>query len=238
MNTYDFNRSFVTFVTRNYSNQARIQIEAICHLTDRAKGTTEAYYLVASCKGEDTYGAGVLFYDPNYDFSAIFSATDYFILRVGVPYGSRQNSAGHIADFFEEVHIAPHRLDGELLSTQEAIVAATLANRPLVGQSELADPAGRYHATITYPIKTMNVNDRRNIFQIDTGPILLPDFGSQAALPVERFHWAYVAFSKPDEAYFVLQAPTSVVPNQPDSPQVSHYSRIIGQAAKNRVIAL
>jgi hypothetical protein len=233
--TYNFNRSFVTFVTRDFANQARIQIEAICHLTDQLQGTTESFYLVASCKGEDTYGSGVLFYEPNYDFSAIFSATDYFIMRVGVPHGSKQNSIGCSADFFEEVRIAPHEVEGDTLANHEAIVRATLANRPLNGHTKIVDPGGRYHATLVYPIKTINANDRRNIYQVDTGPIL---FASKHERIIERFELAYVAYNQAAEAYFVIQEPIPVIANQPDAPKVSHYARIVGQGAKNQVVAL
>lgn len=238
MDTYDFSQSFVTFITRGYENQARIQVEAVCHLTDQEQGTTEDYYLVASCKAEDTYGSGVLFVTPNYDFSAIFSSTEYLLIRVGVPHGSKKNSVGRHTDFFEEIRIAPLQTQGEILETREAIIQATLANRRLNGYSEIADPTGRFQVTIDYPIKTINVNDRRNIYQVDTGPLLLPNSEAQKEYAVQQFQLAFIAYSKPDEAYFVIQEPTPVNPDQPDSLQVSHYSRVFGQKVKNIVIAL
>jgi hypothetical protein len=73
METCDFSRSFITFVTQNQTNNARIQVESRCILIDRKSGTSEIYYLVASCKGEDTYGEGRLFLVPSYDFCMIYS---------------------------------------------------------------------------------------------------------------------------------------------------------------------
>ena len=61
MTTWDFSRSFATFVTGGRGNNARIQVEAVCEI---AGG--ERYVLVASCKAEDTYAEENLFREPNY----------------------------------------------------------------------------------------------------------------------------------------------------------------------------
>lgn len=84
MESCDFSRSFITFLTKNRSNNARIQVEARCEITDRKTGESESYYLVASCKGEDTYGEGCLFLQPSYDFCMIYSSKDFMIIRTYV----------------------------------------------------------------------------------------------------------------------------------------------------------
>jgi len=232
----DFSRSFVTFVTPGRGNNARIQVEAICTLTDTSAGTTEDYHLVASCKGEDTYGTGVLFLDPSYDFCAIFSPKEFHIIRVGAPY-KKMNTVGAIEERFEAVHIDIRRVEAELLRGNDAIVKATLSNRVINARTELFDPAGRYRALVEYPVKTMNVNDIRMTYQVDTGPILLPDFEAAAGRVVERFQLAFIAFNRPDEAYFVIQEPIPALPGCPDSPKICHYSRIVRLAASNTVLA-
>jgi hypothetical protein len=237
MQTCDFGRSFVTFITPGRENNARIQVEARCTITEIATGKTGDYYLVASCKGEDTYGTGILFLDPSYDFCGIFSAGEFILIRAGVPY-RENNTVGDIRDRFEGVRFDIAPAPGEVLEHNPAIVQATLANRLLNGRCEIADEAGRYRAEIEFPIKTMNVNDIRNMYQVDTGPILLPDFASAQERMVERFQLAFVAYNRPDEAYFVIQEPVAVAPDRADSTRVSHYSRIVRLAANNAVIAL
>jgi hypothetical protein len=91
---------------------------------------------------------------------------------------------------------------------------------------------------IEFPVKTMNVNDINNIYQVDTGPILLPDFEAKKERMVERFQLAFVAYNKPDEAYFVIQEPIPAVSGQADGPKMSHYSRIVRTDSKNAVMAL
>jgi hypothetical protein len=91
---------------------------------------------------------------------------------------------------------------------------------------------------IEFPVKTMNVNDINNIYQVDTGPILLPDFEAKKERMVERFQLAFVAYNKPDEAYFVIQEPIPAVSGRADGPKMSHYSRIVRTDSKNAVMAL
>jgi hypothetical protein len=76
----------------------------------------------------------------------------------------------------------------------------------------------------------------RNAYQVDTGPILLPDFTSNKERLVERFQLAFVAYNQPDEAYFVIQEPTPIVEGSND--KVSCYSRVTSAKAKNAVVAL
>jgi len=237
METCDFSRSFVTFVTRERANNARIQVEARCALTDVRDGSSEDYFLVASCKGEDTYGSGVLFLEPSYDFCGIFSAREFILIRAGVPYHAR-DTVGANRDLFDDVLFYIRTVEAEALDTNEAIVQATLANRVINGRVEIADPTGRYRASIEFPIKTMNVNDIRNVYQVDTGPVLVPDFASSRERMVERFDLAYVAYNTPDEAYFVIQEPIAIDPQQPDGPMVSHYSRIVRMATRNSLLAM
>ena len=72
MNPYDYSRSFVTFVTPNRANNARLQIQSRCILTDTESFETKEYCFYASCKSEATFAKKNLFYDKNYDFCGIF----------------------------------------------------------------------------------------------------------------------------------------------------------------------
>ena len=234
MTSCDFSRSFVTFVSP--INNARIQVEARCELSDQNTGATENYYLVASCKGEDTYGAGRLFLVPSYDFCMIYSSQDFMIIRTHSNAERDNTTVGDNQGHFLDVNFHIAMVKAEELGNNEDIVQATLAPRILNGRTEIADATGRYRALLEFPIKTMNVNDQRHIYQVDTGPILLPDFTSEKERRVERFQLAFVAYSKPEEVYFVIQEPTSITEGSPD--KVSFYSRVTRAEGKNAVVAL
>lgn len=241
MKSCDFSRSFITFVTKERSNNARIQVEARCEIFDQQTGKSEDYYLVASCKGEDTYGTGRLFLEPSYDFCMIYSAADFMIIRTHGNAERNNTTVGENRGFFLDVHFHIKLVEAELLPDNKAVAAATLDNRRLNGRTEIVSPNGRYRAIMEFPVKTMNVNDIQWIYQVDTGPILLPDFESEQSEQkrmVERFQLAFVAYNKDDEAYFVILEPTPVLADNPNRPKVSHYSRIVWMDAKNSLLTL
>jgi hypothetical protein len=235
METCDFSRSFITFVTKNRTNNARIQIEARCEMLDQENGTTENYYLVASCKGEDTYGKGCLFLVPNYDFCMIYSSKDFMIIRTHGNAELNNTTVGDNQGYFLDVHFHIKMIEAEILNENSKIVQATLSNRLLNGRTEITDETKRFRAMIEFPIKTMNVNDISVMYQVDTGPILLPDFTSAKERVVERFNLAYVAYNRPDEAYFAILEPMPI--KEGSSDKVSHYSRVVRFGARNSVTA-
>jgi len=218
------------------SNNARIQVEARCNLLNQKTGESEDYYLVASCKGEDTYGEGCLFLVPSYDFCMVYSSKDFMIIRTHANAERDNITVGDNRGHFLDVHFHIRMVDAEVLEGAEAIVQAALANHILNGRTEITDEAGQYRAMLEFPIKTMNVNDISVMYQVDTGPIILPDFTSSKERMVENFQLAFVAYNRFDEAYFVIQEPTPV--SVGSSEKVSHYSRVVRANASNAVIAL
>ena len=56
----------------------------------------------------------------------------------------------------------------------------------------------------------MNVLRAEVRFQIDTGPIIVPDFGSTAELAVARFDLAHVVYNLFDRGEMILRKPIAV----------------------------
>jgi len=238
MDVLDFSRSFVTFVTKGRANNARIQVECRCQVSMPGAGSTE-FLLVASCKAEDTYAEEKLFRVPNYDFCGIFSGGDYQIIRTHPTTDQGGKETGSTAERFEDLLIhCPTAASTRECRTSAEIVQATLANQPLVGVTGLRDERSGRSATIDYPIKTMNANDQRNVFQVDTGPVLFPDLGLPSARAIEWFELAYVAWNRLDRAEFIVQQPTQASPEEPGGLLVPHYSLIRETEATNAIIAL
>lgn len=233
MRVCDFAGSYVTFVTPGRENNARIQVEATCELG--AEGRSTRYLLVASCKAEATYADDDLFRLPNYDFSCIFSDTEHRIIRVHLPLSDEWVETGVSDERFEQVHIHVAETAARLCEDEEAIVRATLDNLPLIGQTELLDDSGEVCARMEYPIKTMNVNDQRWAFQVDTGPMIRPDLSREVTQEIERFDLAFIAYNRFDRAELVIQEPT---PAGEGGPPAGHYSRVEKVEARNRVLCV
>ncbi len=250
MEVCDYSRSFLTFVTEERGNNARIQLDARCELFPEDSDKPVEFVLGASCKSEDTYAPENLFLEPNYDFCPIFSDTEYAIIRtyasaepdeVAKPDGVEKPcgmAAGLITDSFLEVPIHRETVPGaRVLADNAEIVQATLNNEPLVGRVEIIDNSGQPRALLEFPIKTMNVNDIEDIFQVDTGPLLLPDLDWRGDLRVECFRRAFVAYNTFEGADFVAQRPTPTSDTDA-AVRVYHYSKMLTLPTRNWVISL
>jgi len=235
----DYAASYVTFVTPGRGNLARLQIESRCMLLDENGELVEEFFQFASCKSENTYAAENLFQDPNYDFSGIFSREHFVIFRAHAPYSDIYAQRSDVRPRFEDLLFQIRAARGvQVLVENPAIVAATLKGLPLVGRTEIHDEASGGRAIIEYPVKTMNVNDLKNMYQVDTGPLAFPDFTAAAERPIDRMELAYVAHNRPDEAYFIVQRPTPIVVDEAEVCDVCHYSDIRHLPAENTLMSL
>ncbi len=234
MTAIDFGRSFVTFVTPGRANNARIQVECRCEFSDAEAGTNEELFLVASCKSEATYAEKDLFTSPNYDFCGVFNETQLSIIRTPASAADQRPDVSPVEGRFLEVYRQIVSAPAEPLPTSADVVAATLAGKPIVARTVFGDPSGRYKCALEYPVKTMNANDIRPMYQVDTGPVPFPTFDPDVELTAGRFRLAFVAFNAPHSADFVIQTPTEIAPGV----QTPHYSEIISLEATNELFAL
>lgn len=228
----DYGRSYVTFVTPGRGNNARLQVESVCTIKDAAAGTRTDYFFFASCKSEHTFAERGLFHEENYDFCGIFSDTEYAIFRTHATHTDGWREEGLWADRFEEVRFGLVKATTEPLDAADKIVQASLSGIPLIGEVTLT--GGTLSATLQFPIKTMNANDIETIYQVDTGPLPLPDLDAAVERHVQRFSPAYVAYNAPDFADFVVQQPVVAA----GSVAVTHYANPISLPARTRVLAV
>ena len=235
MQVLDYGRSFVTFVTQGRGNNARLQVESVCTLTDVEADTADDFYFFASCKSEDTFASRNLFYPDNYDFCGIFSAEEYAIFRTRATRSDGFRDQGRWRERFEDVARQIVRVEGRELAGNDQIVQASLDGIPLVGVVEIDSADRKYRARLEFPVKTMNANDIRMIWQVDTGPLPFPDFAVRTELEIERFSPAYVAYNAPDFADFVVQQPLAVGGG---AVEVDHYSGLVSLPARTRVVAV
>ena len=142
---------------------------------------------------------------PNYEFSGIWSREEFLLIRTHWVSERDNRMYGVIREHWDDVHLdIRHFPQAEELPDRGSIVTATLANRPLIARTELYDEGGRQRAVLEYPVRTMNVlpvqaegipRDPPQ-FQVDTGPLIVPDFGSTAEHQIERFDMGYVVYQE------------------------------------------
>jgi len=258
MQTTDFSRSFVTFrldtlkkqpVTVSHKpphslNNARIQLDCVCTITEKESGRAQQFVLGANCKTERVCVDRDIWTDPNADYVPVFSAEQFLILKAWARAGMTvmlyppslgkqpERQVGRIADTYDSVRIHIMSRDAVLMPTSRDIVQAALANRPLNAQTVIEND--RYSAIIEYPIKTFNVNERDWVYQTDTGPVLLPDLERAPDDLIAGMELAFIAFNAPDWAEVIVRTPTPIA----DGVSVHHYSRTQRLTTRNAVIAL
>lgn len=227
-------------------NNARIQLDSRCTIHDRETGESTDYFLGASCKTERVGVARDIWLDPNADFAPVLSTDEFLDLKswaligMGPEYYPRERGRqqertfARVADAFDKVSFHLHMSEAQPLHDPAEIVAATLANEQLAARVEFT-ALDRYDVAIDFPIKTMNANERDQVYQTDTGPMLLPDFSREASgRMIERFRRAYAAFNCPDWTEFIVEEPTDLGQGM----ATNHYSRPVRLETRNTVFRL
>ena len=188
---------------------------------------------------------------PNYDFRGIFGRTEHRILRkhwvsdpdylddagLNTTGGRVLDEVGRHSDRWTEVRLDIGRFDSFTeLAGRQSVVDATLQNRPLVSRTELTDEASGVRAVLEYPVKTMNVMKSPVRYQVDTGPIILPDFGSTADSAIARFDLAHVVYNLFDRGELILRKPIAIGEGAPRI-SVTDYSHRIEYTGRNTLLA-
>ena len=226
-------------------NNARIPLDSWIHLTEKATGETREFVLGASCKTERVGAPKDIWTNPNADFKPVFSQDQFMMIKTFDRVGQRvqlypptlgdqpERQIGRCEENFANVRIDLARREGTILDKTEDVVQATLDNRQLVARTEYEDE--RYRVILDYPIKTINVNERDNFFQTDTGPHLYPDLSRDPDDLIEGMELAFSAFNTPDWIEFIVRVPTSLT----DNISVHHYSKSVRvDSVKNTVVGL
>jgi len=218
-------------------NKARIQLEAIVDVIDDETGASEQLVLIAACRTEWVYAERGLFQIPSREYRNIYSLREQRTMGRAITHDGETSRATPITDHFRSIEIEVVRFPASrVLDTPQAINEATGSNVPLVGRTELRDKNRRRYI-LEYPIKTMNFRPENSSFQVDTGPLLVPDFDSEEAKPIDRLEMAHIAYNRLDRAEFILRRPTAISGDAGrELTTVLHYSEVRELAAATRIL--
>jgi hypothetical protein len=258
MKLIEFSRSFLTFridtlkkppATVSHEppftlNNVRIPIECRCRIIEKASGDSEDFVLGASCKTERVGVDRDVWTHPNADFTPIFSQKQGLLIKtfdhIQRHVAFYPASAGMqpdrqivlLEEAFDRTSIDLSYVEGELLSSAEQINKAILNNEPMTATTRIN--TDRYEAVLDYPVKTINANERDNIYQTDTGPVMLPDLSRNSDEMIEGFQLAYSAFSDPGWIEFIVREPVKIA----QGVNVYHYNRPERLDAQNQLFRL
>ena len=235
----DYGRSF--YCNTAEFNSVRMWIESRTILIDPKAGTTTIYYQGASCKSENTFGEKDLFYKDNYDFLPIFGDGKVLVFRRRAnqpPEGYRTIKKMEEMWGADPVIYLPLPEVVTELDTWEKIRNATAAGFPIVTRTEFQNPETGLKAIIECPCKTMNISHPKKMYQVDTGPVALPDLSKRYDDQIDCLSLAFIAFNKPYFADFVIEAPTPILKEGKEVANIYHYSRLVTLTTVNKIFAL
>ncbi len=230
----DYGRSFLSGVAP--WNRVRFWIESRTRVIDESTGKHEDFLQCAACKSENTFASKDLFQKDNYDFTPIFGPEFGIIFRRKAYLSPNYREVRRAATMWDGQTHRLHEAAGvQALSSNASIRKATHEGRPLVAQTEIFDRTNRLRAILEYPVKTMNIHDEKDLYQVDTGPVALPDLSRRNARLVDSISLAFVAFNAPHFADFVVEDVTPIVMGGKEAARVRHYSRLLTLPAENRL---
>jgi hypothetical protein len=248
MNICDFTRSYIRWnngPVRNdnrkpghmpWGNRVRIELDARCTIIDETAGKEEEFVLVASCRSEWMYRDDTLFQDDSREFREVWSAKESISVGYGLAHCGWDETPTKLADRFIDsgIEINFHEQAREL-EDDDAVVEASLGSRPIIARTEFSDDASGLRAVLEYPIHTMNFLSDRRRFQVDTGPLLFPDFTRQTDRWINLFAVAHTCYNTADRTEFILRCPTPVMRDGASVCEMVHYSDIRRMPARNRL---
>jgi len=233
----DYGRSFLCNTAA--FNAVQFWVESRTTIVDEKAGGPTQYYQCASCKSEDTFARENLFLKNNYDFLPVFGDGRWLIFRRPAGLHQRYRQIATMEKMWGPPNLKLHEAtDVTVLDTWEKIRDASAQGLPLVAQTALADAETGMAAIIECPIKTMNVSLQRKLYQVDTGPIALPDLTKRYEPQIDCLRLAFVAFNTPDFADFIVEQPTPVLQDGKEVTKIYHYSSPFSLPARNTVLAL
>jgi hypothetical protein len=229
----DYGRSFIN--TRADFNSPRFWVESRCRLSDTATEKSIEYYQCGSCKSEDTFAEQDLFLQDNYDFLPVLSADDGIVFRHHLTGAGRYREVRPINDWWGGIVPKLRSAQARVLRTSQEIFEAMEQGKPIVGQTELRDQSTGRIAVLEYPVKTINWHRDKKLWQVDTGPVLLPDLTVPPDAWPQTIQLAYIAFNRFDRADFVVKKPTPIAEV---NTKILHYSEIAHWPTRNVLLAI
>ena len=237
MRPLDYGLSFIT--NPSPANSVRFWLESRTRLIDDSSGDVIDFYQCASCKSEDTFAEKDLLYKDNYDFLPILGGGYWLIFR----------RPAYISERYREVIKAEKvwglptpklREAGTVteLDTWPKVRDSTADAVPIVSQTELSRKETDLRAIIECPVKTMNISQDKEMYQVDTGPVAYPDLTKRHDPPIACLSLAFAVFNSPNFVDFVIEQATPVAREGEGSHQVYHYSDPFSMTASNRLFAI
>ena len=231
----DYSNSFICHEAS--FNSVRFWVESRTRLMDGKESID--FLQCASCKSEDTFAPENLFYQDNYDFLPIFGGDDIVVFRRYSRLTERYREAASVEKYWgPPIYRVDKASKYEELEDWEDLYRAAMEGLPIVSQTHIRDEGTGLGAVIECPVKTLNMQPERKVYQVDTGPVAFPDLTRKHDPPIDSLSLAFIAFNSPASADFILEQPTRVEGEGGEACWIYHYSNPFSLEATNRLLSI
>lgn len=226
-------------------NNVRFNLDARVVITHKASGRVHDYVLTSSCKSEQVWVKHDVWHHPNADMCMMAGRDEFLVYKrwdkadkgvmlypasLGV---QPERQLDDPKSAFDQFSINLVKRHGRVLGDLDAILATLASETPVVAHTKYE--AVGHEVLLEYPVRCANFSERDRYYQIDTGPILLPDISHEYKSLLEGCRLAYIAHNSPEWAEVIVCVPTPLA----DTIKVHHYSESLRiERTRNHLIAL
>lgn len=184
----------------------RIGYDSVCTIRVGDGAPALEIFLLQPCLAEYTIADRNLFQVPSQEFRVAFSRT-HQIPIASRPRGDHEAVAARPHTWrFEDALFATNAIDGAQTAVDGTeVIRAVRENQVLNVRTTYKDSSRDLTVTLEYPIRAINVQRAKGQFQVDTGPLVLPDLETWDGSGVSRVFLAHAAFSGWERTEFILR---------------------------------
>lgn len=188
MKFINFSNSFIKWSTLKENSIGRFSIESILEQGE------EIYFLCNGVFAGNVYDLNDPVQVPTYWYQITFSKSGkYKIFRIFNDRAKNKDEIGEIENRFDKLSIETSQVEVSPLETTKEIALSIDNYEKMLARIEYIENSQNIH--LSFPIKHLNYSPRLDLFQIETGPILIGEQSSNnginlnlAYLFINSFH--------------------------------------------------
>ena len=208
----DFGRSFATWLLKERPSHGRWMLDSTLSVIGENGMVVERYHLLSAVMAGRVYAESNLVVEPTMEFRPVFGSQAFKMFRTHATYLNNDDS-GIISDKFKDVNFNLKMIPAEAQTNPHSIAQAALRNEPLVGRVSLDRIVGGYYE-LEFPVKHINIESEKWLFQIETGPVLVPSRRAPSMPTVDDLEVAYLFFNRLHEIHILNWNLTSIANSQ------------------------
>ena len=202
----DFNQSYLTWCTKKEKSTGRFSLDSSCYIRKIKTEYLEDFYLASLVMAGNVYANNNLAKNPAYSFQIAASKKHYQIFRDYALCKENSDTFGKCSDIFHNITISKEEKFFDVVTDTEQLVK--LVKKHVMLNTQIQFTVDGYQFLLDFPVKHINIHHKKDKFQIETGPILVPQCSFFNKKPLKEhllFNTAFVFINNLSQVEFLLK---------------------------------